>query len=297
MTWQACIASSYNLLSPKLQLSALELFVQSQRQSACLQCPECLRPLPTTTTIAGTSHGPLVAVLQHVLDHMTGKAKILEVAKKGRPFAVSASMLGHYFDLHSCDRWLFRSARRTEAGREEDLESMFDAFRHANRTRGNDLEDWLCERLGSPGLPVAWSACVSDAAAPEGAIWTTSSGSGAAASSSGGGVGGGSGGLDIAADPAHVRFLTEEEWAREAAAKGDAWPPPGVGRLIDVKRRAYRACGVPSGVRGPVQKLSMQLTFLWHYMLAIRDPSPNDRRALTHALTTHAHARFSVHSM
>ena len=204
-------------LSPKLQLSALELFVHSQRQSACLQCPECLRSLPTTTTIAGTSHGPLVAVLEHVLDHMTGKANILEVAKKGRPFAVSASMLGHYFDLHSCDRWLFRSARRIEAGREEDLESMFDAFRHANRTRGNDFEDWLCERLGRPGLPVAWSARVTDATAPEGAIWTTSSGSGAAASSSGGGVGGGSGGLDIAADPAHIRFLTEEEWAREAA--------------------------------------------------------------------------------
>ena len=129
-----------------LRLTAVELL--AARGAAT--CPLCGVALPDEPQ-------QLVA---HLWAHETGLWEgegrdHVAFARMGKPFSVSGSMLGNYFDLHGCNRWLHRRAQRTEQGRrEQDIESLVDPFRAAHAARGNDFEVDLCASLERDGLPI-----------------------------------------------------------------------------------------------------------------------------------------------
>ena len=133
-----------------LRLTAVELL--AARGAAT--CPLCGVALPDEPQ-------QLVA---HLWAHETGLWEEegrdhVAFARMGKPFSVSGSMLGNYFDLHGCNRWLHRRAQRTEQGRrEQDIESLVDPFRAAHAARGNDFEVDLCASLERDGLPIEWGA-------------------------------------------------------------------------------------------------------------------------------------------
>ena len=215
----------------KLRLRGLELYAETIKIGKTCPCPECFQALPTSTQYAGAKRGPLVAILQHLHTHVRGE--IAEVATRAtdgaKPFLVSASRLGTYFDMHCCERWLYRRSLRAEAacGHVTDVGSMFDVFGSAHTTRGTDFEKRLCERLGTDGMPVSWGAHMSDPAATAAPVLTFGAG----------------------AKVQRIRFMSEVEWAsyeQQARASGAPWPPVGVGKLIDLKLRAHRQCACPT---------------------------------------------------
>ena len=73
------------------------------------------------------------------------------------PFAVSASMLGTYFDLHQCDRFLHHKSLRLEGGgRKVDLGSLINPLQKAHTQRGYSFEDTIDTQLVSEGLATGW---------------------------------------------------------------------------------------------------------------------------------------------
>ena len=64
-------------------------------------------------------------------------------------FRVSASMLGHYFDLNQCDRWLHRTARMRRA---QSATTFLPSLQLARTNRGIEFEKILCERLHKEGI-------------------------------------------------------------------------------------------------------------------------------------------------
>lgn len=138
-------------LPPGLRLLCVELIAARRHGSA--RCPLCNEAL---------SEEPR-ALITHIREHqagtwMTGQ-NLVTYRATGRPFCISGSMLGRYFDLHNCNRWLHRRSERSERGRlEQDIESLVEPHRNAQATRGDNFEVSICELLKRRGLPVCWEA-------------------------------------------------------------------------------------------------------------------------------------------
>jgi len=157
--------------------------VLAQESGATPSCPVCCERLPS---------GPS-ALLQHVTDCLAASRGTPWLAE-GKPFAVSASKLGSYFNSGECDRMLHRLCEREGRGyKPDDIEDLDKPLTTAHSSRGDLFEAQICNQLCSSGLASDWTGAAQD----------TTNGvrppllrfrRGEAAASGGGGGGGGSGG-------------------------------------------------------------------------------------------------------
>jgi hypothetical protein len=182
-----------------LRLVSIELI--AARRMGGVACPVCENALPPEPE----------QIIAHMWMHESGLweegINLVAYASKGKPFCVSGSMLGHYFDVHGCNRWLHRRAERREEGRlDQDIESLVDPFRTAHTSRGDDFEVDLCRLLETDGLLIGWEAQLGLESAPPQA--------------------------------ARTRFVSEAAFnalPRDRRA--------GLGKLIDLKQKAKERCG------------------------------------------------------
>lgn len=160
-------------------------------------------------------------ICEHIAAHYEGRwdeAEGRQIAREGSCFAVSASMLGGFFDSRMCKRQLHRKSRRIEGGgREEDTEGLVDFLRRAHTTRGEDFEDTIAAhlQLEGEGLPEAWDSFSSADA--------TAAAATAAAAVTGG-----------------RRIVFVDATFDESPSGADS---PNAGLFIDLKKRAQRRCG------------------------------------------------------
>lgn len=146
----------------RMQLLGLELIArytqwekEGRRKQDMVACPLC-----KFSFHHGSPEQSVAAqILWHLYSHEVGhwQNAVPYDSQKGALFAVSASMLGTYFELGGCSRFLHRRTERRREGDHHmtvlDIEATIDPVRTANIDRGDDHETQIIAHLKGHGLP------------------------------------------------------------------------------------------------------------------------------------------------